>query len=393
MGVDRQAGVPRPKKRDGNLTEHLKQWVMLPADVDPIVWTRAEIWRAASDAEARSDAREGRFFDLTWPRELPTDEMDASVVALYQPFVDVGLAVQADWERSMASDGQFNDHLHGLLATRVLTNAGFASTKSREVDAWFRSGVRSHVAKVVNSIAEARNLAVRFDFRPNVDRDDALPPEMLLSRNTIRSRSASARAGRARRDALRTLRGEYEQVVADIAALEQRAVEHLAEIETSLDTMVVLTSLQGKLGDVLSSGAAIQTLARAGMEVTDWFEADRFGLVVVARDATFIDAGTRILVDGQLSADATGALLLLARRKGWRDLSLTDETGMPLPLPVAPPCRDAAHRMAAVRLDVHVRHGAVSAARWVGSTLRAGTAKAANCSTALRAGTTRPSDG
>lgn len=160
MGFDFSDGVPSPKVRAGKSTEHKKHWLMLPAGVPPSVWTRVEIWRLASAAERRRDAREGRFFDISWPRELPVEEIGVAVAALYQPFVDIGLAVQADWERAIASDGLFNDHLHGLISTRVLTDDGFAPRKCREVDAWFLGNVRAHVAEVLNGIAETRGVDV-----------------------------------------------------------------------------------------------------------------------------------------------------------------------------------------------------------------------------------------
>lgn len=372
MGFDYSNGVPRPKVRGGNLTEHKEQWLMLPAGLPGAVWTRAEIWRAASAAEKRRDAREARFFDVSWPRELPIEEMEAAVAALYHPFVEMGLAVQVDWERSVAGDGLLNDHFHGLISTRVLTSDGFAPRKCREVDAWFRGSVRAHVAEVLNVIAQTRGIDVRFDPRPNAEREGTLPPEERLRRRTLRGQSPSVARSRARREEQRRLRQEYEDIAGEIASLEQRALKCRSAIEVALDAMPVLTSLQGNLTKALPPEMAIATLAKAGLEVTDWFESNRLGLLVVVGETTIIDAGARVLVHGPLSDVATSALLGLAHRKGWRDLSLKDETGMPLPVPAARAATAAAHSAAEKKTDRPVKSDAAAAARWVAARLHAG---------------------
>lgn len=372
MGFDYSDGVPRPKVRGGTSTEHKKHWLMLPAGVPPSVWTRAEIWRAAEEAERRSDAREGRFFDVSWPRSLPTEDMGAAVARLYQPFVEMGLAVQVDWERSIASDSLFNDHLHGLISTRVVTSDGFAPRKCREVDAWFRRDVRSRVAEVLNDIAETRGVDVRFDHRPNVQREHALPPEVRRSGRAIRGQSPSGTKAQARRDQQRQLRREYEESAEESASLKQRAVKCRAEIDAALNAMTVLTSLQGNSTQALSPETAIATLVKAGLEVTDWLDADGLGLLVVVGESTIIDAGTRMLVDGPLSDAATTALLQLARRKGWRDLSLRDEIGMPLPLPALRAVTAIAPRAVGKRSERPIRSDAAAAARWVAGRLLAG---------------------
>jgi len=112
MGVERRDNVPVDKQRGGEPVMHVRQWLMLPNGVDTDVWTREAIWEAAQRAETRSDAREGRYFDITWPRELPTDLIERCVEELYRPLVDLGLIVQVDWETSPAEGAEPNDHLH-----------------------------------------------------------------------------------------------------------------------------------------------------------------------------------------------------------------------------------------------------------------------------------------
>lgn len=136
--------------------------------------------------------------------------------------------------------------------------------------------------------------------------------------------------------------------------------------------MPVLTSLQGNSTPALSPAVAIATLARTGIEPTDWFEADGLGLLVVVGDTTIVDVGTRMLVDGPLSDVATTALLRLARRKGWRELSLRDGTGMPLPVPAVRAAKAAAPHAAGKKADRPVRSDAAAAARWVAARLHAG---------------------
>ena len=339
MGVERLDGVPVPKQRGGFVVVHVRQWLMLPEGIDQGTWTRETIWKAAQRAETRHDAREGRFFDITWPRELPTDRIGQFVEDLYGPLVEMGLAVQVDWETSTAEDGQPNDHLHGLISTRALSNAGFSTSKSRDVDVWFRSNIRRQVAGLFNSMAESCEIAVRFDPRPNVEREDALPPENRLPRTIHRNpRAAGASQMLARRDAQRSLRHEHDAVSVRIEGLQAERSSLLAEMEANLVDMAVLTSWQHEGEEItpLAVEVAMTALMGRGVTVDQHLSVNVLGLALVIGQTVIIDRGNRILIDGSFDDDAVRTIHVLARRKGWRDLSLVDSSGMPIPVPPDP---------------------------------------------------------
>ena len=352
MGVEYPDGIPVAKRRGGETVVHMQHWLMLPDGVDPSIWSREAIWEAARQAETRRDAREGRFFDIAWPRQLPTDRIGQFVGDLYAPFAVMGLAVQVDWETSLAADGQPNDHLHGLISTRALTNAGFAAGKCRELDVWFRSDVRRHVAGLFDSIAETYGIDVRFDPRPNVEREDTLPPEDHLPRRIVRNRlAAGATKMLDRRDAQRNLREEHDAIVDRIEKLHEERKSLLAALETELDNMAVLTSWQhvGQEIKPLAVEIAMTAIMGRGVAVDRHRSVDGLGLALVVGRTVIIDNGNRILIEGPLDDDAVRTLHVLAGHKAWRDLSLVDWSGMPTPVP-PDPMRPAVERMTSPRV-------------------------------------------
>lgn len=340
MGVEcHDGGVPAEKQRAGHLVEHVRHWLLLPDDVDPSIWTRAAVWKAAGEIETRRDAREGRFFDISWPRALRTDRIDGFIEDLYRTFVEMGLAVQIDWESSPASDEEPNNHIHGLISTRTLSNVGFAKNKCRSLDSWFRTGVRHRVADLLNAIAQDCDLDVRFDPAPNAAREDALPPEDRLPRRALRDRTAPGAEPRlSQRDRQRALRRQHEQVTAEIEALGRKACDLRAEIEAQFEEMSVLTPWQAGQEGVkpLPLEVTITALIGAGIVVDERIAVEGVGAAFVVGGTALIDAGDRILIEGRLQADAARAVHVLARRKGWRALSLTDSDGMPIPVPPEP---------------------------------------------------------
>ena len=75
MARERRDGIAAAKGRSGNPVTHMRHWLLLPRAVNPAIWTREMVWDAAQQAETRKDAREARFFDISWPRELPTERI------------------------------------------------------------------------------------------------------------------------------------------------------------------------------------------------------------------------------------------------------------------------------------------------------------------------------
>lgn len=377
MGIECHDGVREDKQRNGCRVSHVRHWLLLPEGADPSIWTRNAVWEAAGDIEKRKDAREGRFFDISWPRELPTERIDGFVEDLYRGFADMRLAVQIDWETSPADDGLANDHIHGLISTRTLSSLGFAKSKCRELDVWFRTGVRHRVADLFNAIAEDCDLDVRFDPAPNAAREDALPPEGRVPRRIVRDRAAPGAEFRlSQRERQRALRREHEQVMVEIEALERQAFDLQAEIGARFEDMSVLTSWQSEGQGVkpLPVELTMTAFMSAGIAADERMAVDGVGAAFVVSGTTLIDAGHRILIDGELGDNAARAAHLLARRKGWRDLSLTDPDGMPVPVPPEParlsPSVSGMTRKR-FRIELMGKGNVLRAAREVVQTLRA----------------------
>lgn len=360
MGME--YGSSNGKVRGGGPVQHLRQWLLLPDSVEPSIWTRKRIWTAAAAAEVRKDAREGRTFDMGWPRELPLELMDAAVAQLYRPFLEMGLPIQVDAERSMAADGKPNDHLHGLIATRVLTNEGFAPTKCRQVDTWFLAGVRGHVANTFNDVAQASGLQVTFDPRPNAEREDGLPPEDYLPRS--HTRTATYESVVAQRTADRRLRHEFKDLSAQISSLRREEAKIRAEIRSQIAGLTVLTATQAtSTKEPITAEEMAAALVSLDASVEAPFVVPGIGTAVVVESTLVLDTGYRILIDEPLQKEAVEAAITLAQRKGWgRDLGLMDSFGMPLPVPKyeAPlNLRDVQGTEGRLRGDV------LTAARWI----------------------------
>lgn len=344
MGVERCDGVPTNKQRGGDLVKHIRQWLLLPQGVDSALWNRKAIWNAAQQAEIRNDAREGRFFDISLPRNLPTDRLDDFVTGIYGPLAAMGLAVQVDWETSLATDGQPNDHLHGLISTRILSNDGFSARKCRELDVWFRANVRQRVAGLFNAIAEEQGIDIRFDARRNVEQEDALPPEDHLPRGIVRNRQ-SARSARMleRRETQRRLKQDHVAAKIRIDALRAERQNLLAEMEIELDEMVALTSWQHTKDNIrpLPVETAMTALMGKGVVVDLHLSLGELGMAYLTGQSVVIDQGNRVLLEEPFDDDAIRTMHVLARSKGWRDVGLSDAFGMPIPVPADPVRRTA----------------------------------------------------
>ena len=344
MGNDVRDGVLRAKRRDGRPVTHVAQWILLPTGVDEVGWTREALWTAADVAERRRDARAARFFDVNWPRELPTNRIEAFVHALFGDFVTMGLPVQVDWESCIAADGIVSDHLHGMMATRRLTTEGFEKTKYRDLDKWFLSGVRSRVADLLNDIARDLGLDLDFDPRPNAERDHELPPEAPIPRALLRNpTSARARALLEQRDDQRQRRRTHRAMIADLEALEARAAELLGQLRRELDYMTVLTAAPNEDTSPLPLKVALSALWAQEIPVRKRTFLPEVGLVLLVEETLFVDTGDRIHISGAIEGRALGAMHTLARTKGWpRGLSMLASTGgLPRPVPPAPEPRPA----------------------------------------------------
>lgn len=155
--------------------------------------TVGSMWRAAEAAEKRGDAQTARQVLLTLPRECPPELRAELVRHVARPWVDDGMAVQADLHDPSARDGNGQPHAHLLLTMREFSDDGFAATKplGREWNRLFTANkgrtMRAQVADRMNAFFAANGVAVRVDHRTNdeIDGPDALPPEPQISRADI----------------------------------------------------------------------------------------------------------------------------------------------------------------------------------------------------------------
>lgn len=152
-----------------------------------------------------------------------------------------------------------------------------------------------------------------------------LPPEDRLPRRVVRDRAAPGGESRlSQRDRQRALRREHEQLLLEIEALDRHECDLRGKIDTQFEDMAVLTLWRAK-----QEGEQPLTVE---VTMTAFMSA---GIVIDERIA--VDGvGAAFSVGGTVLVDAGRAAYLLSRRKGWRDLSLTDPDGMPIPVPPEP---------------------------------------------------------
>ena len=230
------------------------------------------------------------------------------------------------------------------------------------------------MSELFNDIAADNRISLRFDPRPNVERKDALPPEDHLPRGVIRNpERPSSKLLLARRANQRRIRREHENVVGEIGHLEQREQELVSAIAAQLDGMDSLSSLQStKEQKPLPIEVAMSALMDAGISVEHQLAIEGVGVFFGVDGTVLVDAGERILVDGEIEGDVLRAVHIMARKKNWRDLDLVDLFDMPMPVPPEParkeirPEKGSAKRR---RMEQLGKGGIVHAAREVARTL------------------------
>lgn len=175
--------------------EHVGKTVFMTPDGFPAhrFPTLGALWRAAESAEKRCDGQTARQVLLTIPREVPEHLRERLVRHVVKPWIDDGMAAQADLHDPGARDGDAQPHAHILLTMREFDASGFAPTKARGRD-WNRAftadryrTMRAQVAARMNEFFESKGLAIRVDHRTNLEIDgpDALPPEPTISRAAV----------------------------------------------------------------------------------------------------------------------------------------------------------------------------------------------------------------
>lgn len=295
---------------------------MLPDSVPNWAHDPEQLWIQAGLVETRYDAREGRFFDITWPRTLPLELVDEAVAKIYSRFMEEGLAVQIDLHVVTASDGLPNPHLHGLLSTRSIGEEGFSRRKNRDLDAWFRSKggrtSRMHVAAVFNELARVYELGVGFDPRTNFQRglnqpEDRIPASYLKSRGRVAQDMIARRsAQRAAREEWSKIQEEAGRISADIERLEQEIIREISLLPRFVPPVGVKSALlSGATWDIIASQLPIAT-RQIDVGRPEW-------LALRVSSSVLIDIGDAICLDGEIDADVALVLEAIVSAKGWPD--------------------------------------------------------------------------
>jgi hypothetical protein len=107
--------------------------VLLPAGVDPAYRDPGILWNAADAMEKRKDSVTAREIVIPLPRDTALSLDDRVVMArefAWSHFVSKGIPVQIN----IHDTGNGNPHAHLLIATRRLTDEGFAPKKALDLD-------------------------------------------------------------------------------------------------------------------------------------------------------------------------------------------------------------------------------------------------------------------
>ncbi len=308
---------------------HTRTWLLLPHEAPEWAHDREQLWIQAGLVENRYDAREGRFFDITWPRALPLELVDEAVEKIYARFKEDGLAVQIDFHVVAASDGLANPHLHGLISTRALSREGLSKRKDRNLDVWFRSNrgrtPRQHVAAIFNELSQLHNLDVEFDPGTNAERglpepEDRIPASYLKSGGRVAQEMLARRsAQRAAREEWLNTQNEAERISADLEKLEHEIIREISLLPRFVPpTGVTTTPLPRGIWNAIASELPFTSnLIDVGRP--EW-------LAVGVGSSVVIDIGDAICLDGEIDTDMALVLDAMVSAKGWPDaLLLSDD--------------------------------------------------------------------
>jgi hypothetical protein len=324
---------PSGRKRG---SQHLRGWLLAPADAPQWAKTPSELWSRAAAAEKRCDAREAIFLDFTWPRCLSLTAADEVIRDIYNRFVAQGLVVQVDLETAQAADGGPNPHVHGLVSARAVDATGFVSRKG----GWLADQLHSEsgrwarriVADALTAAAARAQVDVKFDFRSNFERgrpaaEDRIPrsfmrhPDGRVAREMLRRRAAQ-----------RQVAAAFRAAEADYNALG----EELKELSSKFDKIVLsLLTIMPVAPAAASAPVSLETARRLQ---ADLYLDDRampvmiegLGVVIPAGPGAVVDAGSVLRCEPEIDSDVALVVSRLCRHKGWSKIQISDPSGQPI---------------------------------------------------------------
>jgi hypothetical protein len=363
------AGVLHDYSRKGRNTVR-ESWQMLPADAPAWAHDAGEMWRRVDRIEKRKDARFARDFQITLPRQLTRAQQRAAINQFCGGLIDMGMvgtvgihdygeavgkdknpeewaalssmiearqlpaysrseiaAMQKAGDPRLEADHavierggalrRYQPHAHIMMSERRLDAAGpegFAKVKDRSWNDKAKViGWRQDWERIENQALEAAGSALRADHRSRKARGLDGAPEPKLGHCPSHQRRQEYQAARE----IRRLFYERRQIDRAIAAIEKgmKAAPGCAMAEKSQqaapEKFVPQWALKTIFADTPIKWARRdddQVIFKIGNERDD-------------RRRIF-DRGDH-LTTNRLDRDTTGALVKLARAKGWTRVDLT----------------------------------------------------------------------
>lgn len=298
-----------------------------------------ELWRRAAAAESRIDAQEARVVDFSMPREVPEELWEPCIRFVYAPFVEQGMAVQADLHDTPASDGGRNVNVHALVSLRLIDGDGFARTKQREWNEQFRArggrDVRERFAARLTAFCAAHGIAYEADARPNSARGLPAPEQQIPRWNFEAGRRgtetevlAALRQHRQHRRAWENARDELAGIEIEIAEIHGRIrgrgprivpADGEARAAARRDRKAAVLRAWHQSGWI--DAGETEQIARAR------FDPVRECLWIDLRDGrSLIDTGDAIhLRGGPVTWTAAHETVAAARRHGWASVEVSGD--------------------------------------------------------------------
>ncbi|CAM5367946.1 hypothetical protein ATER59S_01523 [Aquamicrobium terrae] len=321
--------------------EHVVTLMLTPKGAPD--WTRApeSLWQRAAAAEKRIDAQEARIVDFSMPRAVPAALWEACIRHVYDPFIDMGMAMQVDIHDTPASDGARNVNAHGLATLREIDGDGFAARKNRAWNDFFRErngrAVREAFAERLTAFCQEHGIEYVGDARPNAERD--LPaPEPELPRWNFEHLQRTGEMTEAL-DALhdhRKRRRQWEtaQVESIEAALDLKRLEdHIAERRQRRLAPAGLAEARARKPDRRAAVLRVWHGARGWIDAESMaaikstrLDVARSCLWIDLRDgSTLIDSGDVISLRGRLTWTAALETAAAAERHGWTEVTVSGD--------------------------------------------------------------------
>lgn len=318
-------------------SEHVRTIVLTPRDAPDWMQQPESLWQRAAAAEKRVDAQEARILDFSMPRAVPTELWEACVRHIYDPYIDMGMAMQIDIHNTPASDGGRNINVHGLATLRPIDGGRFATRKNRDWNNHFRErngrAVRELFAERLTSFCGEHNIDYRGDARSNSERDLPHPePELPRWNFEYAQRTGELPEALAALHDHRKRRREWEASQAEEieAELDLRQLEIQSRMQHQR-RLIPVDASKGPSSKRDRRAAILRAWYRG-----EWINADSIPSIASVRfdetrgllwidltdGTTLIDRGDAITMRGAVTWSGALETAAAAQRHGWRSVNV-----------------------------------------------------------------------